>query len=349
MPFNRANSCVAIGLFVLFAATSARGQELQGFQLFAPADVSTFGGDQEPNEGYFFQFDGLFWSISAPRTVPIGAPGLTRLVYYGPFAYTTPYPPPSTILPPIKYQDQRLESNTLDTGDIKSAFSPGTRFEFGHIEDNNGWLASIYRVQPLEQDFLYPSADVVFKDPPQGPLGQGLLTGPIPLDPASYSSGGAVIQVPLPVTLYNLAVSDTVDTWSVELMYLHRFRTCHVGGTLEFFGGVRYLEFNDSFNVQAGPDPGGHVIPSFLQNSYLVHFRREPHRGPASRPALVQEGGTLDVLDRKSVHGRFEHAEFSSGCQHWPEPQSRRQFGKSADDGQHDLYARHIGVGVGQP
>ncbi len=157
----------------------------------------------------------------------------------------------------------------MDTGDIKSAFSPGTRFEFGQIEDRNGWFCSIYRVQPLEQDFLYQSADVVFKDPPQGPLGQGLLTGPIPANLSSSSSGGGPqLQEPLPVTLYNLAVSDTVDTWGVELMYLHRLHTTHAGGTLEFFGGARYLEFNDSFNVQAGPDPGGHIVPSFLQNSF---------------------------------------------------------------------------------
>jgi hypothetical protein len=263
MPFNRANSCVvAIGLLVLFAASAACGQELQGFQLFAPADLSTFGGDIQANEGYFFQFDGLFWSISAPRTTPIGAPGLTRLVYYGPQANTVPTPPPNSILPPVQSQDQRLESDTLDTGDIKSAFSPGTRFEFGNIEDRNGWFCSILRVQPLEQDFTYQSADVVFKDPPQGPLGQGLLTGPVP------GPGGTTVQRPLPVTLYNITMSNTVDNWGVELMYLHRLRTSHCGGTFEFFAGARYMEFNDGFNFQAGDDPGGHTVPSFLANSF---------------------------------------------------------------------------------
>ncbi len=156
------------------------------FELFAPADVSTFGGDEQPNEGYFFQFDGLFWSISVPKTVPIGAPGLTRLVYYGPYAYTIPSPPPNTILPPIKYQDQRLESNTLDTGDIRSAFSPGTRFEFGHIDDGNGWLASIYRVQPLEQDFVYQSADVVFKDSAARAVGPGSVDRARALEPCHF-------------------------------------------------------------------------------------------------------------------------------------------------------------------
>ena len=42
----------------------------------------------EPNEGYFFQFDVLYWSISAPKTTPIGSPGVTRTVYYGPHPLT---------------------------------------------------------------------------------------------------------------------------------------------------------------------------------------------------------------------------------------------------------------------
>jgi hypothetical protein len=154
-----------------------------------------------------------------------------------------------------------VETNTLDTGDIKAGFNPGTRFEFGNIEDFNGWFCSIYRVLPLEQDFTYQAADVVFKDPPQGPLGQGLLTGPVP-----GTNGNQ--QRPLPVTLYNMTMSSTVDTWGVELMYLHRCHTSHCGGTFEFFAGPRYLEFNDAFNFQAGDDPGGHTVPSFLADSF---------------------------------------------------------------------------------
>ena len=50
-------------LLLLLAAPSF-GQGPLGMQIFAPADLSTFGGEHEPNEGYFFQFDGLYWSIS---------------------------------------------------------------------------------------------------------------------------------------------------------------------------------------------------------------------------------------------------------------------------------------------
>ncbi len=181
-------------------------------------------------------------------------------MYYGTSAGTNP--PPSPPLPAAPYQDQREETNTLDTGDITSQFNPGVRFEFGRIEDRNGWFASIYRVQPLEQDFTYQSADVLFKDPPQGPVGLGMLTGPVP-----NGSGGTTVE-PLPVTLYNLTVTDTVDTWSVELNYLHQMMTSHSCGTLEVFGGIRYVEFDDAFTVQAGDDPGGHTVPSFLSDSY---------------------------------------------------------------------------------
>ena len=67
MPFNRTSSSVAIGLLLCLLATPSFGQGPLGFQIFAPADVSTYGGDQQPNEGYFFQFDGLCWSIASPR------------------------------------------------------------------------------------------------------------------------------------------------------------------------------------------------------------------------------------------------------------------------------------------
>ena len=122
MPFNRTSSCVAIGLLLCLLATPSLGQGPLGFQIFAPADVSTYGGVQEPNEGYFFQFDGLYWSISAPEVRTVGFPG-TRVVNYG----------------RDDSRDVRIETNTLDTSQFDSKFSVGNRIEFGRIENRNGW------------------------------------------------------------------------------------------------------------------------------------------------------------------------------------------------------------------
>ena len=159
MPLNHTSTYVAVGLLLLLLATPSLGQGPQGMQIFALADESTYGGGQPPNQGYFFSFDGLWWSISPPHVHPIGFPD-TRNVYYGP-----------------NLTDVRTEFNTLDTSELTGQFSAGNRIEFGRVEDQNGWFVSIFQMRDQEQDFTEPAADVVFNDPPNGPVGQPLLFG----------------------------------------------------------------------------------------------------------------------------------------------------------------------------
>ncbi len=229
MSLNRIRTWAALGLLVLLMATPGLAEGPEGLQLFAPAELSTFDGIPQPNEGYFFQFDVLYWNISAPATTPIGFPGLTRKVYYGP-----------------SETDSVIQSNTLDTGDFNAYFSTGNRIEFGRVEDGNGWLASIWQLRDQGEDYYYGQENIVFNDVPFG-NGQKLLEGPVGTD----SSGNPVIR-DLPVTFYNVLLSHSVDTWGGELMYLHRFLTGHNGGTFELFLGARYLEFNDTFRFLAG-------------------------------------------------------------------------------------------------
>lgn len=246
MPFNRTTSCVAIGLLFLLLATPTFGQGPLGFQLFAPADVSTYGGEQEPNEGYFFQFDGLYWSITPPDVHLVGDPG-TRTVYYNPF-------------------DFRFQTSTLDTSVFDAQFSAGNRIEFGRVENRNGWFVSIFQLRDQTQDFLAPSADMVLNDPPDYPdvpEAHGVLWGNV----NNVEDSPAVFRN-LPVTLYNVLLENAIDTWGVEANYLHRFRTTHNNNNFELFLGARYLEFNDNFNVSTGTTPDGATVPSFLGGSY---------------------------------------------------------------------------------
>ncbi len=175
MSFNRTSSFVAIGLLLCLLATPSLGQGPLGFQIFAPADVSTYGGIQEPNEGYFFQFDGLYWSISAPKVTPIGYSGSSPLVSYG----------------RNDSRDVRNETNTLDTSQFISQFSVGNRIEFGRVENRNGWFVSIYQQRDQTQAFLAPEADIVFNDVWSGPHGEKLLQGNVNNDatttPVPYS------------------------------------------------------------------------------------------------------------------------------------------------------------------
>ncbi len=266
MPFNRTSSLVAIGLLVCLLATPSLGQGPLGFQVFAPADVSTYGGLPELNEGYFFQYDILYWSISAPKVALIGAPG-SRLVNYG----------------RDDSRDVRLETSTLDTSLLNSQFSVGNRIEFGRIEDRNGWFVSIYQQRDQTQAFEAPHADVLFNDPAFGPHGESLLQGNVNSDSTTNPPYSPPVFRNLPTFFNNVLVENALDTWGVEANYLHRFLTCHNGGTFELFLGARYYEFNDNFNVNTEVDPNALTqvtavtgntrpaatnVPSFLAGSY---------------------------------------------------------------------------------
>lgn len=288
MSFNRTSSRVAIGLFAILLASPTFGQGPLGFQIFAPADVSTYGGAIEPNEGYFFQFDGLYWIISTPKVVPVGAPGLTRTVYVG----------------PRDPQDKLVQSNTLDTSDFTGQFSPGNRFEFGRVEDRNGWFVSIFQLRDQSQYVHVPSADVTFFDSGPGGGSPKWLAGPV----------GAGEVKDLPVTFYDIMTSHKVDTWGVELMFLHRMLTGHCGGTFEWFLGARYLEFNDRFGFRAGDDPGGHV-PSFLADSTWDSSAENHIVGPEiglrwskkqGRWMLSTEGRFMAGINCQNIHQRID-------------------------------------------
>ena len=244
MPLNRTIPCVAIGLLISsFWVRPSFGQdsvESPLAPLFGPADVSTYGGDPQPNEGYFVQFDALYWSISAPSIKTIGL-NTSRNVFYG-------------NQPPGAGQNvvERSETSTLDTSGFREEFTVGQRIELGRMENGNGFMVGIYQQRDQDQEIYHDSASIVFNDP-NNQLKGWVLNTPL----------GAAIILPLPVDLQNVDVRNTIDTWGVEVNYIHRFETSHFGSTLELFLGARYYEFNDNFDVYCG---SGSVTPTGWAN-----------------------------------------------------------------------------------
>ena len=299
MPFNRASTYVTIGLLLLLLAAPTQGQGSGGFQIFAPADVSTYGGDPKPNEGYFFQFHGLYWSITPPTVSPIGAPG-TRTVYYG----IHPTGPTDT------ESDVRIQSNTLDTSLFDNQFRAGNRIDFGRVRNRNGWFVSIFQLRDQLQDYTAESADMVFNDPAFGPFGERLLYGNVRNDTSTVPIHSPPVFRDLPVTFYNILLEKRIDTWGVEANYLHRFLTRRAGGTFELFLGARYFEFNEHFWVHTGADPGN-TIPSFLANSYWDTDAENHIVGPQiglrwfkkqGRWMISTEGRFMAGLNRQNFH-----------------------------------------------
>jgi len=229
-------------VLVLVTGAAASAQGLGDMQLFALADQSRYGGGYCPNEGYFFVFDGLVWNISSPETTSIGFQDLTRLVWYD---ETTSV----------------IQSNELDTGFMKTDFTNGQRYEFGHISGHHGWVFTGFTLSDQNQRLVSSDADVVFSDPPFGPGGTQRLEG--------YIDALLTVIDDLPVTFTEIEAVNKVELWGTELNYKYRMHPHHKGGLCELMVGVRYMEFDETFSVEG---LGGILDQSFWSTEAENHM-----------------------------------------------------------------------------
>jgi hypothetical protein len=230
MLINRTLKSVAVGLLVLATGAMSFGQGLSGMQLFAPADVSSRGRGPQPNEGFFFSYDILYWNISAPNVATIGNTTSST----GPFYRNVPITDPD----PDNYQ--LFQDNTLDTGQFVADFAVGNRIELGRVSGNHGWMVSVYQLHQLSQSIFANDVDVLFEDPTFGVNALKLLDGYIGSQTAPFIRD-------LPVTFDSIRLENRTYTWSVEADYIGRSNQLHNGGFFEWYLGPRYLEFDEKF------------------------------------------------------------------------------------------------------
>jgi hypothetical protein len=121
--------------------------------LFAPPDLSTYANWPRPHEGFFFQYDRLYWAISGPRRTPIGETG-TGLGFMTDTGNNNFIP---VATPPFDAQNPRfilqLYNSTIDTGFIQADQTWGNRYELGWMEQEKGWFVSIMNLQNQTQGF----------------------------------------------------------------------------------------------------------------------------------------------------------------------------------------------------
>ena len=233
-----------LGLALLMVSASF-AQDLRGMQIFAPAEVTPYGNGPQPKEGYFFVFDGLSWSISRPDVAVIGnATEHSRIVYN-------------------VGDDEHgwTQTNTHDTGMLTSARTQGNRIEIGRVTDGKGWLLSVYQMKTQTQRAWGSSVGIVFADDDTwGVPSGGRLEGPVTStddddDPDTPDIMGSSVN--LPVIFDDMTMINRVSNWNVELMFLSRSKQFHNGGFMEVFAGVRYMEFDDTFDVDGRLKPTG--------------------------------------------------------------------------------------------
>jgi len=266
MPLNLIKPWSGVLCLVLLTALPAVGQDLEGMQLFAPAEVGPYGDGPQPKEGYFFVFDGLSWSIGRPDVVVVGNTTEDSRIVYNVGDATTGW----------------TQTNTHDTGEFTSARTEGNRIEFGCVRNRRGWMFGVYKLNDQTQRLTASEVDMVFFDPAFGPQGVRLLQGVVDQIPDPQNPDETIdVLRDLPLTFDDVLVRNRVEHWSTELMCIHRTRPFHRGGRVELFAGLRYMEFDDAFSVDAlgeGEVDGGDdadadqqqadQVPSILADSF---------------------------------------------------------------------------------
>lgn len=223
-------------------------QDLRDMQPFAPADVELYDGAPDAHRGFFFNYDGLAWTVKTPNTSPIGFASPTgRLVFFQNDA---------------TFDVQFTEA---DTSRLRNEYQYGNRFEYGYMSRDHGIMGSTFELTRMHEGFEVSDVDMVINDPviPGAPFNERRLQGlvnhvtgaptfasqpnagnPLPYLPASQSLRD------IPVTFVWMQVENTINIWGTELLYVRRFHPFHHCGQLEMYLGARYLSFNEEFYVR---------------------------------------------------------------------------------------------------
>jgi hypothetical protein len=241
-------------------------------QLFDPADIRPYDYWNEPKEGFFFNFDGIFWTISAPKKTSVGVPGAMAA---DPLSPTT------------------LLGNSFDTGLFRAKQVGGDRLEFGYSDEHNGFLVDTYELNCQTQILYGEDVRVVFYDPKD-------LMPPTGKTPANY---GLSDFTGTPATLFAAAVdggrvSNRTETDGIEALYTYRQHQFENGGQLTWMFGGRYVRFYDRFDFLG---IGTLVEESTLANTEINNSVGNQIAGPEIGARWNRQFGRLGL----NVEGRF--------------------------------------------
>lgn len=185
--------------------------QTEDYQFFDQPDLSTYGSGVQPNEGIFFKYEFIDWTISPQRHIPIGEP------FPATFFDTANAPVPPALIPQI------TKFSSSDNNWIEPIWQNGNRVEVGWVEDKRGWMLSAFKLQNYDSKIFHTDLDIVFFN--NSNVGTGLMG----------------------LTLPDTWLRNRQYAWGAEVMRIWRLPVGPYGGLLEVMAGPRYFRFNDKF------------------------------------------------------------------------------------------------------
>ena len=236
-------------------------QDFYDFQLFAPPDMQDYEIYPEPSEGFFFNYDRLYWGISVPKTVGTAE---TRIG-----GYLIPVQPisPQTI---VQLNNDMIAAGQpasglfifgtdvlsldLNTSWLRTDMTWGNRYEGGWIYDNRGILLSYFDTGEQPQsfqtinEFAASSPTQTFTQSGQTPEGGGLVGGGNALNSTTII---ATSPPPDHLIAQKMVQMNTTRIQSAAVTSLIRRE---IGGrgsrsNVKFSLGPRFVQFEDRYNI----------------------------------------------------------------------------------------------------
>lgn len=190
MSTTRLMPLILLGALAIGAGSAANAQDIDDLQFFAPAEITSYGGDYPPQrEGWFGSVDWVRTSITAPDVTDIGANGGSAIVVSGELGGDFPLTFPDILPSFFPTQRGRTETNTINTSPFDGDFTNGTRIEWGHVDGHWGWMCGMNLINPQTNDIVAGDVDVVFLDSYALQPFVDLETGLLSYRPVGYLDG----------------------------------------------------------------------------------------------------------------------------------------------------------------
>jgi len=285
MALKRKGTWLAAWVLVGWLAGAPAGaQGLRDAQIFAPAEPAHYGGGVRANEGFFFCYDGLYWSMSAPARSTFGVDTSTLATQRQVWWDSDP-------------NHTSTQQSNMNTSFLENQFTPGQRIELGYINEHQGWLFSYFQLHWSGQGEGRPGVEAYFHDDNWGVANLPHLYW--------YNTAGDYVFAP--VYFDNVGIELYTRAWGTEINYLVRTHPGEWGGMWEWFSGVRYLEFDEEYDVDAtGTSSATCVLADTKFTNYATNKLFGPQVGlrwfkTNDRWELSLQGKFMAALNSQSV------------------------------------------------
>ncbi|MDO4576456.1 MAG: BBP7 family outer membrane beta-barrel protein [Planctomycetia bacterium] len=305
---NKFKLLVLLGAVLLLTSGRVTYSQVSDAQIWDVQVPNDYAGGARASEGFFFGMEGLYWALPGPKNNMVGSPSANGTsAYYRTWTVSNySYNPGSYITPSDdeEEEDDEDDSDTdsdADIGDaanilnqygplgdvekttqrsdwntnmITSGWEMGTRYQFGFMQEHQGWECVVFTIKDTQSLTGY-SVQVGLDDSNQSVFDNVLrgvfynTTKQDWFDNTSRQQNGNLYVDRMLVEFDKATMSNRIETWGVELNYLRRMHPTKKG-MFEWGLGVRYMRYDEEFSFWGGSERTNQYViytPNFLDDS----------------------------------------------------------------------------------